>query len=146
MVIAMKLSRAVSYALQTTLLLAREVSDSPVPSSRLATEGKMPDRFLVQILGKLVSRGLLRSTRGANGGYALARAPEDTSLLEVIEAIDGPLPSDFPRSDGLRAKSRSKLERVFEKATEATRRKLESVKLADVVPSRARKDRAKRTS
>ena len=85
MVIAMKLSHTVSNAVQTTLLLAREGSESPVPSSGLAAEGKMPERFLVQVLGKLVSRGLLKSTRGADGGYVLARAPEDISLLEVID-------------------------------------------------------------
>ena len=51
----------------------------------------MPERFLLQILRVLVTHGILKSTRGVEGGYSLSRSPEAISLLEVIEAIDGPL-------------------------------------------------------
>jgi hypothetical protein len=58
----MKLSRTVAYALQATLLLAKDTSRMPVACSKLAVEGKMPERFLLQILRNLVNHGLLRST------------------------------------------------------------------------------------
>ena len=77
----MKLSRTVAYALQATLQLALSGDQEPVPCSRLAAEGKMPERFLLQILRNLVAHGILSSTRGVDGGYTLDRAPEEISLL-----------------------------------------------------------------
>ena len=87
----MKLSRTVAYGVQATLQLARSNSSTPVPCSQLAAEGHMPERFLLQILRRLVTHGVLHSTRGVDGGYSLARKPEQITLLEIIEAIDGPL-------------------------------------------------------
>lgn len=84
----MKLSRTVSYAVQAALQLAKSGSGNPVPCSQLAAEGHMPERFLLQILRNLVNHGILRSTRGVDGGYALTRPPEQVSLLELIEAIE----------------------------------------------------------
>src|ERR1700680_2225111 len=95
----MKLSRTVAYAIHATLQLAQSKSGVPVPCSRLATEGHMPERFLLQILRHLVTHGILHSTRGVDGGYALERKPEEISLLDVIEAIDGPLSATLPSSE-----------------------------------------------
>src|SRR3954470_15915458 len=96
----MKLSRTVAYAVQATLQLAQNKSGLPVPCSQLASEGNMPERFLLQILRHLVTHGILHSTRGVDGGYSLERKPEDISLLDVIEAIDGPLSATLPGNDG----------------------------------------------
>ena len=85
------LSRTVSYALQATLQLAATSSKDPVPCSRLAAQGHMPERFLLQILRNLVTHGILQSTRGVDGGYMLERKPTEITLLEIIEAVDGPL-------------------------------------------------------
>ena len=89
----MKLSRTVEYAVQAMLQLAEHDLGTPVPCSRLAATGQMPERFLLQILRNLVTHGILNSTRGVEGGYTLERPPEQISLLEVIEAIDGPIGS-----------------------------------------------------
>ena len=96
----------------------------------------MPERFLLQILRNLVAHGILESTRGVDGGYTLERRPEDISLLEVIEAIDGPLTSTLPMSEGLAAESRTKLETSLREVTDAARNELESVKLKDLLPAR----------
>ncbi len=130
----MKLSRTVSYALQATLQLAQTNSDGPVPCSRLASEGKMPERFLLQILRNLVAHGILGSTRGVEGGYTLERAPDEISLLEVIEAIEGPLTSSLPAGEGLPEDSRSRLEQALSEVTATARRELESIKLAHLLP------------
>ena len=74
----------------------RSKSENPVPCSQLAAEGHMPERFLLQILRHLVTHGILHSTRGVEGGYTLERKPEQVSLLDVIEAIEGPLTSALP--------------------------------------------------
>ncbi|MFZ5830611.1 MAG: RrF2 family transcriptional regulator [Planctomycetota bacterium] len=129
----MKLSRTVAYALQATLQLAQAPPGTPVPCSRLAAEGKMPERFLLQVLRNLVAHGILESTRGVDGGYRLERDPGQISLLEVIEAIDGPLSAMLPANEGLPAESRSKLERALDEVTTTARRELDSVKLADLM-------------
>lgn len=133
----MKLSRTVSYALQATLQLARSETENPVPCSRLATEGKMPERFLLQILRNLVAHGILGSTRGVEGGYTLERDPQDISLLEVIEAIEGPLTSALPVGEGLPECSRAKLEQALSEVTAVARHGLEAIKLVHLLPSPA---------
>jgi Rrf2 family protein len=94
----------------------------------------MPERFLLQILRNLVAHGILESTRGVDGGYMLERAPDQISLLEVIEAIDGPLVSATPVSDGLAAESREKLDGALAAVTDVARRELAAVKLANLLP------------
>jgi Rrf2 family protein len=131
----MKLSRTVAYALQATLQLAQSDSELPVPCSRLAATGKMPERFLLQVLRNLVAHGILASTRGVEGGYMLGRAPEEISLLEVIEAIDGPLTPAMPLGEGLPADSRAKLEEALSEVTAMARRELQTVTLAHLLPS-----------
>lgn len=130
----MKLSRRVSYALQATLELAELGSKSPVPCSRLAADGKMPARFLLQVLRTLVAHGILRSCRGVDGGYTLTRAPEKISLLEVIEAIDGPLVPSFSADDSLLGRSKAKLEWALHQVTERLRSELGAIKLTDLLP------------
>jgi Rrf2 family protein len=87
----MQLSRTVEYALHAMLQLARSQSGVPVPNSKLAAVGVMPERFLLQVLRQLVTHGLLNSTRGVDGGYSLARDASEITLLDVIEAVEGPL-------------------------------------------------------
>lgn len=62
----------------------------PLQIKRLAAAHRIPQQFLVQILLQLKSTGLVRSTRGAAGGYALALPPAEISLGDVVRAIEGP--------------------------------------------------------
>ena len=130
----MKLSRTVAYAVQATLQLAQLTSGAPVPCSRLAAEGRMPERFLLQILRHLVTHGILQSTRGVDGGYSLARKPEDISLLDVIEAADGPLSAVLPNGEGKEiSPGESRLREALEKVTLNSRRELQAIKLSDLL-------------
>jgi Rrf2 family protein len=126
----MKLSRTVSYAVRATLQLAKLEADGPVPCSRLASDGKMPERFLLQILRNLVTHGILRSTRGVDGGYALVRPADEISLLQVIEAIEGPYDSTLEVGEGLPRDSQNMLKGALEEVTTTTRRQLEAIKLS----------------
>jgi len=94
----------------------------------------MPERFLLQILRNLVAHGILSSTRGVDGGYSLERHPDDISLLELIEAIDGPMNPTLPINDGLAPESKSKLEMAMNEVTSRARQELEAIKLADLLP------------
>ncbi len=131
----MKLSRTVSYAVRATLQLAQNGSSAPVPCSKLASEGEMPERFLLQILRVLVTHGILKSTRGVEGGYSLSRSPEAISLLEVIEAIDGPLEpaGDSPAPD-TPADVQQLLQTALRQVTSTARQQLESIKLSQLLP------------
>ena len=129
----MKISRTVSYAVQATLQLAEAPRNQPVPCSQIAAEGQMPERFLLQILRNLVTHGILQSTRGVDGGYVLDRLPEEISLLELIEAIDGPLNTTMPASEGLPEGSQDSLRQALEKVTATAREQLEAVKLAQLM-------------
>jgi len=132
----MKLSRTVNYAVRATLQLAKNESSVPVPCSQLASEGKMPERFLLQILRNLVTHGILRSTRGVDGGYSLVRPPEQISLLEVIEAIEGPYDSEtsLGQGEGISAEAQEKLKNALTQVTDTQRRQLEAIKLSQLLP------------
>jgi len=130
----MKLSRTVAYAVQATLQLAQSKSGAPVPCSHLAAEGHMPERFLLQVLRHLVTHGVLHSTRGVDGGYSLERKPDEISLLDVIEAIDGPLSATLPSNNGNELSSVDlRLREALEKVTNNSRRQLQAIKLSDLL-------------
>lgn len=135
----MKLSRTVIYAVQASLQLAEMQSAGPVPCSRLASEGEMPERFLLQILRSLVTHGILQSTRGVDGGYSLDRNPQDISLLEVIEAIEGPFGPKLPQPENASSAARqNSLREALEGVAANLRRQLHGIKLADLAGSTQR--------
>jgi Rrf2 family protein len=128
----MKLSRTVEYAIQAMVQLAGYSQVAPVPCSRLAADGQMPERFLLQILRTLVTHGMLNSTRGVDGGYSLARPADQISLLEVIEAMDGPL-GGLKSPDDTPAGTNQRLVQVLNDVTELTRHALQQIKLSSLI-------------
>jgi Rrf2 family protein len=78
------------YALLALLELASEYEASePLQIRQIATKQNIPDRYLEQLLATLRRHGLVRSQRGAKGGYLLAREPWSITLFEVITCIEG---------------------------------------------------------
>ncbi len=90
----------------------------------------MPERFLLQILRSLVTHGILHSARGVDGGYTLERKPEEISLLDLIEAVDGTLHAFAPVAEGLPELSRAKLCAALEQITADARKQLSEIKLS----------------
>ena len=133
----MKLSRTVTYALKATLQLVQDAPTRPVPCSRLAAQGVMPERFLLQILRSLVTHGILRSTHGVEGGYMLQKAPEDISVLDVIEAIEGTYSHEVSLGEGLTEITQKRVTSLVEDVCETMRRKLASVKLSELIDASA---------
>mmetsp|Transcript_16642 Transcript_16642/g.38077 ORF Transcript_16642/g.38077 Transcript_16642/m.38077 type:complete len:171 (+) Transcript_16642:265-777(+) len=129
----MKLSRTVAYALQATMQLAVSDSDTPVPCSQIASKGDMPERFLLQVLRSLVNHGVLRSTRGVDGGYMLIRSPGEISLLDVIEAIEGPLDSKLPLPADPEDFTQQNLQKALQEVTATARQQLESIKISQLI-------------
>ena len=87
----MNLSAKVEYACIAVLELASHWGrEEPLHIRDIADAHGIPSRFLVQILLQLKGAGLVQSTRGATGGYLLARDPRKISLLDVLSVIEGP--------------------------------------------------------
>ena len=87
-----KVSAKSDYAVRALLELA-QAADGPVKGERLAQTQGIPLKFLENILIDLRHAGIVRSQRGAEGGYWLARSSDSISVGEVIRAVDGPLAS-----------------------------------------------------
>jgi Rrf2 family protein len=86
-----RISAKTEYACIAMLELAASYgSGDPVRIRKIAEEHGIPARFLVQILLQLKGAGYVNSTRGASGGYELIRPPEDITLGEVMNVIEGP--------------------------------------------------------
>jgi len=87
----MQITRQADYAVRAVLYLSRMGDDQRAATSKVAQAQRIPPSFLAKIISQLSIAGLLRTSRGARGGVTLARAPKDITLLEVVEAIDGPI-------------------------------------------------------
>ncbi len=87
----MQITRQADYAVRAVLYLANLGTNERAATSTVAEEQRIPPSFLAKIISQLSIAGLLHTSRGARGGVTLAREPQDISLLEVIEAIDGPI-------------------------------------------------------
>jgi Rrf2 family protein len=130
----MRVSAKTDYALRAVVELAAAESDAPVKGERLATSQSIPLRFLENILLTLRHAGIVESRRGADGGYRLARPPEEITLADVIRAIDGPLAGvSGARPETLSFSGASEpLRDVWIAVRAALRGVLESTTLADV--------------
>jgi len=87
----MQITRQADYALRAMYYLAKLDPAQRAATSQIAQEQRIPPSFLAKIISQLSIAGLIHTSRGARGGVSLARSPEDISILEVVEAIDGPI-------------------------------------------------------
>jgi Rrf2 family protein len=87
----MQITHQADYAIRTVFYLSRLDSNHKVATSQIATDYKIPPSFLTKIISQLSIAGLVHTSRGARGGITLARSPEVISLLDVVQAIDGPV-------------------------------------------------------
>src|SRR5512132_437173 len=87
----MQITRQADYAVRAVLHLARMPNSERAATSTVAREQNIPPSFLAKIISQLSIAGLLHTSRGARGGVTLARDPREITLLEVVEAIDGPI-------------------------------------------------------
>jgi Rrf2 family protein len=93
----------------------------------------MPERFLLQILRGLVTRGVLQSTRGADGGYYLSRGANQITICDIVEAFDNSLDPAVPLLEMFAAGARTRLFSTLQNASQAARQELQKVTVADLV-------------
>jgi Rrf2 family transcriptional regulator, iron-sulfur cluster assembly transcription factor len=87
----MQITRQADYALRAVIYLSRLAPEQRAATAQIALEQKIPPSFLAKIVSQLSVAGLLQTSRGARGGVSLAKNPSEITLLDVVEAIDGPI-------------------------------------------------------
>jgi len=134
----MRVSSRGRYGVRAMLELARTYGSGPVTLRKIAESQHISAAYLGQIVGPLRRAGLLTSVRGAQGGYVLAREPQDITLGEVIRAIEGPIapsrcvsenwrPGDCEREESCSAR------RLWMGLRDSITRELDSTTLADLL-------------
>ncbi|MCT8977234.1 Rrf2 family transcriptional regulator [Clostridium sp. CX1] len=87
----MKITQEADYAFRVVFYLSKLGYGEKIEAKVISEEENIPLRFLLKLLRKLTQANIIKSYRGVNGGYSLNQMPEDISLKDVIEAIDGPI-------------------------------------------------------
>ena len=87
----MQITRQADYAIRAVLYVSKLGVNQRAATSHIADEQHIPPSFLAKIISQLSIAGLLQTSRGARGGVMLAKKAEEITLLDVVEAIDGPI-------------------------------------------------------
>ncbi|MHC4286347.1 MAG: RrF2 family transcriptional regulator, partial [Planctomycetota bacterium] len=85
----MKVSQATAYALHAMMYMVRHITQLPATTATIAKAEGIPAGYLAKIFRRLVKARLVRSVRGRKRGYVFARTPEEISLLELFEVVEG---------------------------------------------------------
>ena len=130
----MKISRSTGYALLAAGYLAQHQKEKIVLSQDISKKYDIPLEYLLKILQQLVRANVLRSKRGPRGGFSLARPIKKISLLQIIEAVDGPMISNLHLDEHAPGEKFCKrIEQAYEKTTNQARASFDKVKLSDLI-------------
>jgi Rrf2 family protein len=138
----MHVTAKADYAVRAVVELASGDSDSPRKVDELAQAQGIPVSFLENILTQLRSAGIVRSQRGPEGGYWLAKPPEEVNLAQIIRAVEGPLVGvRGQRPEEIEyAGSAESLKEVWIALRANLRKVLEQVTVADVAAGKLPKE------
>ncbi|MBW4652972.1 MAG: Rrf2 family transcriptional regulator [Kaiparowitsia implicata GSE-PSE-MK54-09C] len=130
----MDLSCKSEYALLALVELSAHYAEGePIQIRQIAAEQHIPDRYLEQLLAALRRAGLVRSQRGAKGGYMLAREPWKITLLDVIQCIEGADAQSADRAKNPKSVAGNVILDVWKDAVQAAETLLKSQTLQDLV-------------
>jgi Rrf2 family protein len=134
----MRISAKADYAVRAAVELAASSGEKPLKAERIATAQEIPLNFLENILGELRHAGIVRSQRGADGGFRLAKAADQVTIADIIRAVEGPLASvrgGPPEEISYPGRSAA-LPRVWIAVRASLRSVVEHVTVADVAEGR----------
>lgn len=118
----MKISRSTGYAVLAVGYIAQHKDQGIVLSQDIAKQYEIPLEYLLKILQQLVRANILNSKRGPRGGFSLAKAVNKITLLEIIEAVDGPLTSQFSLAvQGKGSKFGAQADKIYQRAIHQAR-------------------------
>jgi Rrf2 family protein len=130
----MRISAKVDYAVRAAVELAAADDEKPVKAERIANAQDIPLNFLENILGELRHAGIVRSHRGAEGGFRLAKPADQVTVADIIRAVEGPLASvrGGPPEEAAYAGAAEDLLRVWIAVRANLRKVVEQVTVADI--------------
>ncbi len=122
------------YGVLAILTLSLHSGHGPLQVKSIAQRGRIPVRFLEQVMNLLKKRGLVESVRGPHGGYLLTKSPDQILLAEVLQAVEGPLVSIEPGSNRKNAGEIENriLKEVWDQANSSLHTFLHSVNFKDL--------------
>ncbi len=133
----MKLSTKGRYGLRAMIDLARYSEEEPVSISSVATRQGISERYLEQLVSLLKKAGLVKSIRGASGGYVLARAMNEISVGDILRALEGNLEpvqcAAFYSEDGCSASGGCVTKYVWQKINDSINHTVDEIKLDELV-------------
>jgi Rrf2 family protein len=131
----MRISRSTGYALLAVGYIAKNQKEQGIVlSQRIAKAYKIPLEYLLKILQQLVRANVLRSKRGPRGGFTLAKPPKKITMLQIVEAVDGPMVSQLNlKEQAPREKFSARSEQAYEKAIAQAKAVFQKAKLADLL-------------
>jgi len=130
----MKVSRSTGYALLAVGYIAKHQRKKTVLSQDISKQYDISLEYLLKILQQLVRANVLRSKRGPRGGFSLAKPTRKITMLEIIEAVDGPMTGQLDLAEQTGGEKFSlKAERVYEKAVAQARAIFEKAKLSSLI-------------
>ena len=134
----MRISAKADYAVRATIELAAAESERPVRAEQIATTQGIPLNFLENILGELRHAGIVRSQRGPEGVFRLAKPPDHISVADVIRAVEGPLATvrGGPPEESSYPGAAGDLPRVWIAVRKSLRSVVERVSVADLANHR----------
>ncbi len=130
----MRISRSTGYALLAVGYIAQRTDKKIILSQDISEKYNMPLEYLLKILQQLVRANVLRSKRGPRGGFSLAKPPHRITILEIVEAVDGPMVNQLYLAEQARGEKFSRrAEKVYEKAIAQARSVFEKTKLSNLL-------------
>ena len=85
----MKISLGAAYGMHALMFMVRHITQLPITSTNIAKAEGIPEKHLAKILHRLAVAGIIKASKGAAKGYSLAKSPEQISLLDALDAIEG---------------------------------------------------------
>ncbi len=129
----MNITRATGNALLAVGYMAQHKDQKIVLSQAIAKEYGIPLDYLLTSLSQLVRVNILRSKRGPRGGFYLAVPPDKITMLQVIEAIEGPMVGGLGLSESAKGKFSVKAEQAYPKALNQDKAVLQKTKISDLL-------------
>ncbi len=130
----MKISRSTGYALLAVGYIAQHQKEGIILSQSVSKKYNIPLEYLLKILQQLVRANVLRSKRGPRGGFSLAKPAKKITLLQIVEAVEGPMISHLNLAEQARGERfAARAERTYEKAIAQARTVFEKAKVADLL-------------
>ncbi|MBN2455837.1 MAG: Rrf2 family transcriptional regulator [Sedimentisphaerales bacterium] len=133
----MRISRSTGYAMLAVGYIAKHKEEGIILSQTISKKYKIPLEYLLKIMQQLVRANILRSKRGPRGGFSLAKPTKKITMLQVIEAVDGPMISQLNLIELARKeKFSSRAEQAYKKGLDQARNVYDKTKLSDLVGSK----------